>query len=109
MHEASDEGRIAGYNSVRSEDQCFVRREFMSITFSSPQIVIVGKSYKQLQANKENLVVGEVSFEGQGRALTSLSNKGLAHIYADKHSGRLLGGDDSSSSRAFCSLGLRGS
>ncbi|MBP9707431.1 MAG: dihydrolipoyl dehydrogenase [Oligoflexales bacterium] len=93
LHEASDEGRIAGYNSVRSEDQCFVRREFMSITFSSPQIVIVGKSFKELQASKENFVVGEVSFEGQGRALTSLSNKGLAHIYADKHSGRLLGAE----------------
>ena len=28
LHEAADEGRIAGYNALREEDQCFRRRTF---------------------------------------------------------------------------------
>jgi len=36
LHEAADEGRIAGHNAVAGEPHCFRRRQGLSITFSSP-------------------------------------------------------------------------
>jgi dihydrolipoamide dehydrogenase len=38
-------------------------------------------------------VVGEVSFENQGRSRVMLRNRGLLRVYADAVSGRLLGAE----------------
>ncbi len=93
LHEAADEGRIVGYNAVREELQCFRRREFLAITFSDPNIAIIGESYKQLQEKNVDFISGKVSFEGQGRAIVKLKEKGLLHLYVDKKSGELLGAE----------------
>jgi len=93
LHEAADEGRIAGYNAVREELQCFQRRELLAITFSDPNIATVGKGYRELVATSTDFVTGKVSFEGQGRAIVKLKEKGLMHIYAEKKTGRLLGAE----------------
>lgn len=93
LHEAADEGRIAGYNAVNEDKQCFQRREFLAITFSDPNIAVLGQSFSQLQESKVDFVVGKVSFENQGRATLKKKNKGLVHLYADRHTGKFLGAE----------------
>lgn len=90
LHEAADEGRIAGENAARFPAvQPGLRREPIAVVFSDPQLATVGKRYVDLAP--DSFVTGEVSFEDQGRSRVMLRNKGLLHVYADKASGRLLG------------------
>lgn len=93
LHEAADEGRIAGYNSVRESEQCFQRRTRLGIVFTEPNIATVGKTYQMLQDEEADFIVGKVSYEGQGRAIVKLKEKGLLHIYAHKKSGKILGAE----------------
>lgn len=92
LHEASDEGRIAGRNAGRYPDVQPGRRSSpLAVVFSDPQIAMVGSSYREL-ANQE-IVTGEVSFEDQGRSRVMLKNKGLLRIYADADTGCFLGAE----------------
>lgn len=92
LHEASDEGRIAGRNAGRYPDVQPGRRSSpLAVVFSDPQIAMVGSSYREL-ANQE-IVIGEVSFEDQGRSRVMLKNKGLLRIYADADTGCFLGAE----------------
>ncbi len=93
LHEASDEGRIAGYNAVRDEDQAFERRVSMGVTFSSPNIAMVGENHRQLTERGADFVTGRVSFEGQGRAIVKHKEVGLARLYVERNDGRLLGAE----------------
>jgi dihydrolipoamide dehydrogenase len=93
LHEAADEGHIAGLNSVGDKSHCFQRRTPLGITFSDPNIAVVGQSYQQLVENSVNFVSASVSFEGQGRSIVKLKEKGLLKIYADKSTGKLLGAE----------------
>ncbi len=93
LHEASDEGRIAGYNAVQKNDQCFARRTKIGITFTDPNIATVGSTFADLQAKGRTFVTGRASFEGQGRAITKLKETGLLHVYVDNKTGELLGAE----------------
>lgn len=93
LHEAADEGRIVGYNAVQEKDHCFRRRQGLTITFSSPNIAIVGRSHDRLVRDGVDFETGSVSYEGQGRAIVMLENNGLLHVYGDRQSGRLLGAE----------------
>ncbi|MEE3161993.1 MAG: FAD-dependent oxidoreductase, partial [SAR324 cluster bacterium] len=93
LHEAADEGRIAGDNAGRFPDiKSGMRRSPISVVFCDPQIAMVGQSWGELKG-QENVVVGKLSFEGQGRSRVMLKNKGLMHIYADRTSGLFLGSE----------------
>ncbi len=93
LHEAADEGQIAGDNAGRFPDiKAGLRRSPVTVVFCDPQIAIVGYSWSELEGN-ENVVTGKVSFEGQGRSRIILKNKGLMHIYADRNSGLFLGSE----------------
>src|SRR5262249_52438743 len=49
LHEASDEGRIAGDNAARFPDEAPApRRSLLAITFSDPQIAVAGAPYASL-------------------------------------------------------------
>ncbi len=93
LHEAADEGRIAGENAVRfpvvSEGH---RRSMLGITFTDPQIAMVGATWAALR-DRPDVVVGDVSFEDQGRSRVMLQNHGLLHVYAEAGSGRFLGAE----------------
>ncbi len=89
LHEAGDEGRIAGYNASRDQIVAFKRRTPLHITFSDPNIVRVGASFAEL--DPETTAVGAMRVAPVGRALIMARNRGLIHIYADKASGKLLG------------------
>ena len=90
LHEASDEGRIAGENAGRyPQVQPGRRRSPLSVIFSDPQVVVVGESWRALQSRP--FIIGRVSFEEQGRSRVMLKNRGLMHVYADPASGHFLG------------------
>ncbi len=90
LHEAADEGYIVGHNAVHQE-ACFKRRVPLAITFSDPNIARAGKAFGELE--KGCFITGKVSFEGQGRSIVKLKEKGLLKVYADKDSGELLGAE----------------
>lgn len=92
LHEASDEGRIAGENAARYPHvRPGLRRTPLAIAFSDPQIAVVGACYSRLPPG--SFVTGEVSFEDQGRSRVMLRNKGLLHVYADAQTGLLRGAE----------------
>jgi dihydrolipoamide dehydrogenase len=89
LHEAADEGRIAGINAVARKPVAFRRKTPLFITFSDPNIVQLGMRYAELDQDKT--VVGSVTFGMLGRALIMGRNKGQLRLYAEKSTGRLLG------------------
>ena len=92
LHEAADEGKIAGTNAGRYPDiKPGLRRAELGIAFSDPQIAIVGGGLHALSAMPH--VAGEVSFEDQGRSRVMLKNRGLLRVYGDPASGRFLGAE----------------
>ncbi len=95
LHEAADEGRIAGRNAARlalgSEVTPVLRRVPIGIVFTDPQIGIVGGGFHTLPAG--SFVIGRASFEDQGRSRIMLKNKGLLNVYADPATGRFLGAE----------------
>ena len=92
LHEAADEGRIAGHNAARYPHvEPGLRRTPLAVVFSDPQLAIAGSRYADLEAG--TYVTGEVSFEDQGRSRVMLRNQGLLHVYADVMTGRLLGAE----------------
>lgn len=92
LHEAADEGRIAGENAANWPDvRPLARRAPLGVVFSDPQIAMVGKRFADLSPG--SFVTGEVSFEDQGRSRVMLKNRGLMHVYADAATGRFLGAE----------------
>lgn len=91
LHEAADEGYIAGANAVANKPACFQRRTPLAIVFSDPGIAAVGQRFVKLDA--EQCLVGSVDFASQGRALTAQRNKGVMRIYARANDARLLGAE----------------
>ena len=91
LHEAADEGHIAGLNAVSSELHSFKRRTPLAIVFADPNVAVVGKPFATL--NKSTTLIGEVSFAHQGRARTAQHNKEVMRIYAERESGLLLGAE----------------
>jgi len=92
LHEAADEGRIAGENAARFPAiRSGLRRALLSVVFTDPQICIVGGGYAA--ARPAAPVIGEVSFETQGRARVMLRNQGMLQVYADSATGLFLGAE----------------
>ena len=92
LHEAADDGRIAGSNAAHFPNvRSSWRRTQLGVVFSDPQIGVVGGGYAALGLC--DAVAGEVSFDDQGRSRVQAMNSGVARVYADKHSGKLLGGE----------------
>ena len=97
LHEAADQGKIAGDNArIYPNIKSGHRRSFISVVFSEPQIACVGENYAQLTKRLGDcscFEIGIVSFEDQGRSRVMLENKGLLHIYARHGSGKFLGAE----------------
>jgi len=92
LHEAADEGRIAGENAARFPDvRQGLRRAPLAVVFSDPQIALAGQGYGRLVPG--TFVIGEVDFTDQGRSRVMLKNKGMLHVYADIATGRFLGAE----------------
>jgi len=91
LHEAGDEGRIAGFNACSDTVTGFQRKTPIYITFCDPNIVSVGARYSEL--NLETDVIGEIKMAPVGRALIMAKNKGIIRVYAQKATGKLLGAE----------------
>jgi dihydrolipoamide dehydrogenase len=91
LHEAADDGRIAGFNAVANKPSAFCRRTLLHIVFSEPEVAVVGQRREALK--QRDFLVGTVDFGEQGRARAAQKNAGRLAVYADKASGQLLGAE----------------
>ncbi|MEO6154839.1 MAG: dihydrolipoyl dehydrogenase, partial [Thermomonas sp.] len=94
LHEAADEGHLAGKNAA-SFPSVFkhTRRTALGIVFCDPQAAFAGRGHAQLITDGVDFATGEVSFEDQGRSRVMLVNQGLLHVYGERGSGRLVGAE----------------
>ncbi|WP_076918296.1 dihydrolipoyl dehydrogenase [Pseudoalteromonas sp. SK18] len=97
LHEASDQGTIAGQNAGRyPQVRAGLRRAKIAAVFSDPQIAMVGESFKEISqrlGSCDCFEIGEVSFENQGRSRVMLKNKGHMRVYAEHGTGLFLGAE----------------
>jgi dihydrolipoamide dehydrogenase len=95
LHEAADEGRIAGDNAAAyPEVRTGQRRTPLAVVFTDPQIATVGLSVEQMEERFPGcFAVGEVSFEDQGRSRVIGKNRGLLKVYGEHGTGLFLGAE----------------
>lgn len=90
LHEAADEGLIAGWNAARhGAETRFQRRVPLSIVFSDPDIAAVGKAFGQLDLDQT--VIGSSHGQTNGRSRVMSAEHNLVRVYADRTTGGLLG------------------
>lgn len=94
MHEATDEGSIAGFNAARhaAREACtaFARKVSMGIAFTDPDVFNVGTRFDRLPADA--VLIGTARGEANGRSRVLGGTDGILRVYAERASGRLLGG-----------------
>lgn len=92
LHEASDEGRIAGANAgSHPAVTAAVRRTPLAVVFVDPQMAIVGDAWDLHSCAMH--AAGTVHFTNQGRARVMLENHGMARIYGRRSDGRIRGAE----------------
>jgi dihydrolipoamide dehydrogenase len=92
LHEAADEGSIAGSNAALFPDvRAHVRRTPLDIVFSDPQMAVVGRPHSQL--DRAHVEIGAIDYSDQGRAVVMAKNAGLVRIYAERETARLVGAE----------------
>ncbi len=89
MHEAADEGAIAGYNAARATPTRFARKVSLGIAFSNPDVASVGARFDTLPA--EGILIGSAGGDQNGRARILGETDSLLRVYADARDGRLVG------------------
>jgi dihydrolipoamide dehydrogenase len=96
LHEAADEGALAGENAATFPDvHRGERRTGLAISFTAPALAVVGGGWAALAQSRGGrpVVVGEVDFGEQGRSRIMLQNRGLARLYMDPTTRRFLGAE----------------
>ena len=94
LHEAADEGRIAGDNAGRYPDvRARPRRAGLAVVFSDPQIAMAGQGFAELGAAGVDFAAAQLDFADQGRSRVMRRNAGLLRVYGERHTGRFLGAE----------------
>ena len=94
LHEAADQGKIAGNNAGAFPNiNKGLRRSGVNVIFSEPQIMSAGARWVNLKDREDEIVIGEVSFDNQGRSRVMGINSGHMRLYAEKATGRFLGAE----------------
>lgn len=95
LHEAADEGRIAGDNAGNyPEVLAGLRRTPLAVVFTDPQIATVGLTIDEVDERcRGRYAVGEVSFEDQGRSRVIGKNQGLLRVYGEHGTGMFMGAE----------------
>lgn len=94
LHEAADEGMIAGYNAGHYPDlRRFRHSTPIAVVFTDPQIMLVGQSYRELDEAGVDFAIGSLDWKGQGRARVMGINQGLLRVYGERNTGRFLGAE----------------
>lgn len=91
LHEAADDGHIAGINATQPVVTCYARRTPLAIVFAEPGIAMIGDRFSSLDL--ATCITSEVDFSHQGRAMAGQRNTGLIRLYASAQEGRLLGAE----------------
>jgi dihydrolipoamide dehydrogenase len=92
LHEAAEEGRMAGANAASYPDvEASVRKTPLEIAFTDPQMAIVGKRFEELDTS--HIQIGEVSYDNQGRARVMGINCGVVRIYAESERCTIVGAE----------------
>lgn len=87
LHEASNEGSVAGRNAVAyPATDAATRTPSFTLTFTDPPLAVLGA------APDESIVSGCASYEDQGRAKVEAMASGLVRIHAQRD-GRLIGAE----------------
>lgn len=89
MHEASDEGSMAGFNAARDQATAFARKVSLGVAFTDPDVVSIGAHFDELPADE--ILVGTARGEANGRSRILGGAGGILRVYASRASGRLLG------------------
>lgn len=89
MHEAADEGAMAGYNATQSTPVAFKRKTSLAIAFTNPDVISVGARFDEL--NQDDVLIGTATSQANGRSRVITDREGVLRLYADKSSGTLLG------------------
>ncbi|MGV3742453.1 MAG: dihydrolipoyl dehydrogenase [Burkholderiaceae bacterium] len=90
LHEAADEGLIAGWNAARhGATAAFYRRVPLSIIFSDPDIAAIGVPFHELDA--EHILIGAAFGQTNGRSRVMGAEYNAVRVYADAESGELCG------------------
>ncbi|QEY58655.1 dihydrolipoyl dehydrogenase [Pseudomonas sp. C27(2019)] len=89
MHEAADEGAMAGYNATQSTPVAFKRKTSLAIAFTNPDVISVGARFDEL--NQDDVLIGTATSQANGRSRVITDRQGVLRLYADKSSGTLLG------------------
>ena len=96
LHEAADEGKIAGGNAATYATDGKVapghRRSKLAIVFTDPNLAACGRSWSELK-DRSDVLVGEIDFADQGRSRVMLQNRGILRVYAERGTGRFLGAE----------------
>ena len=91
LHEAIDDGRIAGHNAATwPEITTGKRRVPLAITFTDPNIAVVGQRWS---GREGELALGAVDYGRQGRARVMGKNAGRVHVYGRASDRRLVGAE----------------
>lgn len=96
LHEASDEGFVAGDNAGRWPDVRRHRRKHpLTIVFSEPHIAVIGDGFASLCSRQETqpFACGAVSFDNQGRSRVMAVNRGALRVYGAHGCGLFLGAE----------------
>lgn len=89
LHEAADEGHIAGRMAAPDASRRgLCRRTPLSIVFSSPQVARVGPPVSELDA--DTFATGTADFSQQARARMAQTAAGVLRLHAKRDTGRLL-------------------
>lgn len=89
LHEAADEGHIAGRMAAPDASiGGLCRRTPLSIVFAAPQVARVGPPLSELDGR--DVASGSADFSKQARARMAQTDAGLLRIHADRVTGRLL-------------------
>lgn len=92
LHEAADEGQIAGANAAAWPDiSSHPRRVPLGIVFTDPQMATVGRTWKMHSCDRHR--VGEVDYGRQGRARVMDKHKGWVRIYGEVGTGLITGAE----------------
>jgi dihydrolipoamide dehydrogenase len=86
LHEASDEGAIAGHNAAcYPEIRPTPRSPLFSLIFTDPPVAVLGSP------PDAGSLIGTSSYQDQGRARAEARNQGVARFYAEPGTGKLTG------------------
>lgn len=89
-HKASKEGRVAA-EMIAGEPARLDYQAIPAVVFTEPEVGVVGYTQAEAEAAGYTPVVGQISFEASGRALTPDRTGGFVRIVAENETGFVLG------------------